>query len=211
MLLCVLLSRELAPLLSVALPCLPVWESVCAPSSLSTPFVSDATINTVLAFPHLPYVSSHLPACPIQPPLAGTGTPPSAPPPSPDPQTPVTKNPPPTLSPLWTNLASKVLKQCGVTLLGTKVVVDCQVSGDFCHGRSSGARTNTSTVGEGQRSVSAEVFISSLEACARPLDGGRDGIKLVVRVGQVRGCDDGGGGGGGDGCGCCCCCCYSRT
>lgn len=98
---------------------------------------------------------------------------------------------PPPLTRVWADIASRVLQQCGVTLLGIKVVVDCPelqdkeavvVGGRGGARRGRGLRTRD---GSTVSTATAEFFVSSVEACARPLDTGQEGLKLVVRVDQV--------------------------
>lgn len=85
---------------------------------------------------------------------------------------------------LWESLATWVLSQCGVTVFGIKVVLDHpgeSAGVADCHtGR--GARGGAA----GEAGVSTELFVSCVEAFAKPLERGGAGTKLAVRIEQVR-------------------------
>ncbi|CAM9321360.1 unnamed protein product, partial [Ectocarpus sp. 12 AP-2014] len=81
---------------------------------------------------------------------------------------------------LWENLATWVLSQCGVTVFGIRVVLDCP-------GNSAGVadcRTGRGARGGGG-GVSTELFVSCVEAFAKPLERGGGGTKLAVRIEQA--------------------------
>lgn len=78
-----------------------------------------------------------------------------------------------------------VLKQCGFTMLGIKAVIDFQLERGGVDDAIAERRVQSGGQGRGG-GVTAEIFVSSVEACARPLERGKEGMKLVVRVEQVR-------------------------
>lgn len=94
-------------------------------------------------------------------------------------------NPPeaaqPRISPILADLACAVLRQCGVTVLDIGVAMDFKASeGEF----QQGGRVWGGALGE-DGGLSVEAFVSSLVMCARPPEGRKDGVKLVVRLEQV--------------------------
>lgn len=106
----------------------------------------------------------------------------------------VAEGEPPLFSSLWANFVTRVLKQCAVSVFGIRVVLDfpehltkavdsCSKPSRLTARKQGGGSGDGSGVGGG---VSAELFVSCVEAFAKPLEGGRAGIKLVVRIEQVR-------------------------
>lgn len=109
----------------------------------------------------------------------------------------------PLFSSVWAlglNLVTGVLKQCGVSIFGVRVVLDCYSMAETPEaGADPGriearraARTERGSGGVGGGGsgggggASTELFVSCVEAFARPPEGGGSGIKLVARIEQVR-------------------------
>lgn len=73
-------------------------------------------------------------------------------------------------------------------MLGTKLVVDSPIgTAKFNDTRVERHERNKNRAKGNEAGISAEIFISFVEAFGVPLDNGEEGLKLVVRVEQVGG------------------------